>query len=124
MVNKFAEHNKDFARGCTRFRQVKDWVVQEKYFICQLCTSAFKQYIYVFCSSDCDSADEDDEETVDATEIQENMMDITTSMFANFDVWLVLTHCGTGVSNEMNDPGGTQEPSPTTEGYSVYYCCN
>ena len=47
------------------------YVVQGKYFICQLCTIAFKQYIYVFCSSDCDSADADDEETVDATEIQE-----------------------------------------------------
>ena len=67
---------------------------------------------------------EDDKETVDATEIQENMMDITTSMYVYFDVQLVLIHSGTGVSNEMNDPGETQEPSPTTEGYSVYYCCN
>lgn len=27
MVNQFAEYNKDFASGCTRFRQVKTAVV-------------------------------------------------------------------------------------------------
>ena len=35
----------------------------------------------MLCSSNCDSVDEDeeqdDEETADATEIQENMMDLT-----------------------------------------------
>ena len=41
----------------------------------------------MFCSSDCDSVDEDDdEETADATEIQENVMDITTRRFAHVDI--------------------------------------
>lgn len=78
----------------------------------------------MFCSSDCDSVDEnkdeDDEETADATEIQENMMDITTSRFAHVDIWLVLILSGIGISNEVSDPGGAQGPMPTAEGYSLF----
>ena len=72
-------------------------------------------YLYVFCSSDCDSVDEDDEVTVGATEIQENVMDATTSMCTYFEIQLILVISGTGVSNELNDPGGTQGPMPTAE---------
>ena len=46
------------------------------------CSAAW--HIYVFCSGDCDSGDEENEETIDATEIHENLMDTTTSMFALF----------------------------------------
>lgn len=80
----------------------------------------------MFCSSDCDSVDEDedDEETADATEIQENMMDITTSRFAHVDIWLILILSGTGISNEVSDPGGAQGPMPTAEGYSLFIVTN
>lgn len=76
----------------------------------------------MLCSSDCDSVDEDDEETAIATDIQENLMDITTSRY--FDIRLILILSSTGTSNEANHPGGTQGPMPTSEGYSLFIVTN
>jgi len=74
-------------------------------------------YIYVFCSSDCDSGDEDSEETIDATEIHENLMDTTTRCLLYFELWLIWC---LDVGNEVDNPDGTQEPMLTTEGYDLF----
>ena len=62
--------------------------------------------------------DEENEVTIDATEIHENLMDTTPCMFVYFsELWLIRIFSGTDVSHEVDDSHGTQEPTPTTEGY-------
>ena len=65
--------------------------------------------------------DEENEETIDATEIHENLMDTTPCMFACFsELWVIWIFSGTDVSHEVDDPDGTQEPTPITEGYNLF----